>query len=498
MQNKISQKVFSKLGSVLLASAIFGLFFYLTQSPGYSQDSSDLDWSYPVRVPQHDNSSQPPRLVSDLNNTVHSFTVDLSRGSAIAYRQWTEDIGWSIPVDIILPPKSGSAIIFGAEIDNNDVMHLVAYYGQEGDANIYHFQAPVYFAQTASAWSEPQLIAADGGPIADGHFVSDGGDNLYVVYEGDGDGLGLYEVHSEDGGVSWSEPAAVYLSSGNEFLPAAVETHLDEAGNLHVVWSIWSATLGAGVELFYSQKTKGSQTWTRPFLIADRGEGDYESDWAAITSTGDELIVLYQDSNPATKFMRKSRDNGQTWTDPERPWPHIGEYENAIFLKDSANNLHVVLGNRNGDCCHGMWHGRYENGSWQNLESVIQGPKTIDFDPSKPSAVMGQGNLIFIVWWMDTSARNGAWYSYAYLDDVEPLPQKAIQIPISNTQTELAAADEDIAISAEATRPVILDPSLTAPDEGLPSSTAITIGIAISLAGILLAMLVWYFFYKLR
>ena len=125
-----------------------------------------------------------------------------------------------------------------------------------------------------------------------------------------------------------------------------------------------------------------------------------------------------------------SKNNGETWTPPERPWPHIGEYENAVFLKDGKGRLHTILGNRDGDCCHGMWHAMYVDGEWQELVSIIEGPKTIDFDPSAPDAVMSQGNLIMATWWMDSKDRNGAWYSYATIDDVEMAEAIPHQLPI--------------------------------------------------------------------
>lgn len=498
MNTKPKHTTFKPKASFALIGLLIGLYLFGFQSTGFSQDSGELDWKYPVRIPQHDDNSRPPTLVADNHDTVHSFTADLSKRSAIAYRTWTKDVGWSIPIDIILPPRAGTATIFGAEIDNDDTLHLVIFYGIEGDAGIYHSQAPIYSAKSASAWSLPQLITDGAGPLADGHFVSDGDDRLHVVYEGDGDGLGLYEVYSEDAGVSWSDPSIIYLSAGGEFLPAAVDTYIDHEGTIHAVWSVWSASLGAGVELFYSHREKQSKTWTRPYLLADKDQRDYESDWGSITLIDGELMVLYQDDFPATKWMRKSRDNGQNWTDPERPWPHIGEYENAVFLNDSNGQLHVILGNRAGDCCHGMWHSRYEDGKWQELKAIIQGPKTIDFDPSKPSAVMLHGNFIFVAWWMDTTSRNGAWFSHAYLEDVEPLPITPVKVPVSNLEPELAPSENITATEAPRANLTILPDDQKLLGKGDTPSSAITAGVVASFFGALLGMAIWYFFYKLR
>lgn len=488
-----------KLCFLLLGVTLCAGFFLFGQADQISaQEAETLDWSYPAQIPQYHKEGRPPVLVADKNNQIHGFTVDTNPdgGSAIVYRRWTEKVGWEIPVDIILPPRAGTAKILGVEIDQDDYLHIVAFYGDIFGAGLYHMTAPLANAKVGLAWSEPALIADSSGPLAEGMLVGDGKETLHVVYQGGRVGLGLYEVTSVDGGLTWSEPSTIYLSSTENALPSAVDVFLDDDGMMHAVWSIWNATLGVGDELFYSQKARGSSSWTIPTLIANRTGREYESDWGAITASGDELLILYQDSFPAAKFMRRSTDGGLTWTNPERPWPHIGEYENAVFMKDSIGRLHTILGNRDGDCCHGMWHSVYLDGNWEPLEPLIFGPKTIDFDPSAPDAVISQGNLIMATWWMDSPDRNGAWYSYAKINDVEPIAAQPIQPP------KPVAGEDDVAVEElfeDETREVVTLPDDWKIEEAsAPVSSAMLLGIATAIFAILISLLVWQFFIRNR
>jgi hypothetical protein len=202
-----------------------------------------------------------------------------------------------------------------------------------------------------------------------------------------------------------------------EQIPHGTRLTFDQKGYLHAVWSVLNQS-GIGQAIYYARLEIVSNQWSNPIILAKRYEGDYSAAWPAIIDYKGELMVIYMDSFPPTKWMRRSKDGGQTWSAPVRPWQHIGEYEHAVLLVDSNNILHIILGNRNGECCHGMWHGVWLGESWSELEPIVMGPKTSTFDPSAPRAVISQGNVLLVTWWTDTGGgpRNGAWYSYTLLD----------------------------------------------------------------------------------
>ena len=62
-------------------------------------------------------------------------------------------------------------------------------------------------------------------------------DNLTAVYAGRGEGIGLYEVHSSDGGDTWSEATTVSRVYDEDLWPVYIDLHIDRHGYLHAVWS---------------------------------------------------------------------------------------------------------------------------------------------------------------------------------------------------------------------------------------------------------------------
>ena len=476
---------------------MIGGFFY---GPNlvYGQDAPDVDWKYPVPIPQYHKDSRAPFLVADRAGTIHGLTIDTGDGKVLAYRSWTEDVGWTIPIDVALPPAGGSAVILGASIDNKDILHVVVFYGSLDNSGIYYTSVPIAFASSANRWNPMKLIVPGAGPTAQGFFTTFGDGRLNVIFQGMEAGLGIYEVFSSDGGETWSNAEVVYLAPGDLFQPSAIDMHAGVNGDLHAVWSLWNAEQGVGEQIIYSQKSAETGLWSRPVVIAERDETDYESDWAAVTTIDDRILILYQDDRPATKYMRFSPNDGRYWSEPQRVWPHVGEYENAVFLKDNEGGLHAILGNRFGDCCHGMWYSKYEDGQWSNLQSLIQGPKTIDFDPSAPSAVITQGNLLMASWWMDSSDRNGAWYSYGYLEDLEASPAEQLIIPSEDTIVEENSTENLLDPSLEETNNNQIPEDQKIQEQVTSPARPMTIGIIASVIGLLLGFAIWFILIKLR
>ena len=186
--------------------------------------------------------------------------------------------------------------------------------------------------------------------------------------------------------------------------------------------------------------------------MAKRENLDYSTTWPDIIDDGTQLLLLYQDGFPATRFLRISKDHGTTWTFPIQPFPFIGEYEFTAMTKDSNNNIHLVLGNRTANPeIHGMWYSRWLGNRWSSLEPIISGPVTPVFDPSAPQAVIVQGNILFATWWNNVRRDNltGAWYSYKLLDapklSVTPNPVPT-EVPTSTATLDLNKLNTPTAI----------------------------------------------------
>jgi hypothetical protein len=389
-------------------------------------------WTPQQRIPDYNDEAAPPYLVADQNRMVHVFNyqpVDDDTEEAIFYRTWTLEKGWTKPNDILLSPRGGAPQLRGVVLDPTGTFHLIYFAGNEVEGEMYYTHASITEVHRAPAWSPPVVIGENAGPYPYAALMGNDQGHLYVVYDAKTEGVGLYEVHSTNYGLTWSQPVPIYLTYDNRHWPAAVELTLDPAGRLHAVWSVWNQA-GTSDAVYYARLEPDTWLWSKPLLLAQRDSGEYEADWASIIAYQGELFVIYQDGFPATRYLRRSQDWGETWSEPVKPWPHVGEYSAADFLVDSSDVLHVILGNRNGDCCHGMWHGVWRGNQWAPLDALVTGPKTPEFDPSWPNAVLSQGNVLLATWWTDTGGgpRNGAWFSFGVLNTAE-LPLVAFPTP---------------------------------------------------------------------
>lgn len=427
----------------LVLLAIIGTLILSPAAPLVAQ----YRWSPLQPIPDYDDRSPAPYLVADQNRTVHAFNTQRfdDQEVAVFYRQWTPDLGWTNPVDILLPETNVNRSLQGVFLDRAGMIHLIYFAGYHIGGNqligtINYSRAPAVNAGQAPAWSMPKPVGMDAGPLtyATATLAGDNSGNLFIVYSGQKEGIGLYEVHSTDGGNTWSEPAIVSLVYEEERLPVFIGLDVDQQGRLHTVWSIVDSLTGIGFEIYYARLEADHAQWSDPIPLATKDEGDYSTNWPSIKVYQDELVVIYMDG-PPTRWMRRSRDGGQTWTVPVRPFPHEGEYVGAPLLIDSNGVLHMILGNRIGTpATHGMWHSVWLGERWSQLEAIASGPVTLEFDPTAPQAVISQGNILLATWENDIPQLNGAWYSYTVLDAPE-LPVAPLATP-SATPTPPATA----------------------------------------------------------
>jgi hypothetical protein len=171
-----------------------------------------------------------------------------------------------------------------------------------------------------------------------------------------------------------------------------------------------------------------------------------------------EIIVIYYNGASNAIWMRKSIDEGSTWTDPIRIAPrHIGRNGVVSLVIDSDDVLHLFFGERiPGDPdIHGMWHSVFRADQWIEPEPVVSGPRVSDtkldkgFDPYDARAVVSQGNVILVTWRTDPGdiKPNGVHYSFVELNTPElpatPLPTEQLVLegdPVTTvTPSDLSA-----------------------------------------------------------
>lgn len=430
----------SRTGRVLLA---LGLTVAACLALGSSSAGAD-GWSPRQRIPGIHDDAETPYLVADRDHTVHAFHSQPARTDpkqlAIVYSRWTLRDGWTGPADIVLPPMRAQASILGALLDAQGRFHIVFFSGDDTDANLYYSRAWAREADKRRAWSEPALIGEAAVTPRTAALAQDERGTLTAVYSGKRDGVGLYGVHSTDGGTTWSAPVPYFLVDRDDLRPLALDdprawnpqVATDPSGRLHLTWVVVGRD-GNGKAIYVANWEAAAQAWSAPVRLATVKPEQYEVDWPSIVAHQGEVLVIFNDHAPTKRMMRVSRDDGRSWAEPvEVMAPTLGEYGNAAFAVDASGTLHAVFGDRARHL--NLWHSVWRDGAWLHPEPVAPATEaatyrsgTEEFHPSRPRLVVSQGNVLLAVWRTDPGhPHNGTWFAHKRLDVPElpaaPLP----------------------------------------------------------------------------
>ncbi len=460
------------------AVAAFVIVLLVGAVPQTAPAQSEPVWTPQEQIPFY-TDEWPPLMIADHNKTVHAFNVESPEGAAklIYYRQWSLSQGWSRPSDILIIDRAATRRpLLGAVADDAGWFHLIFYLNETEGGHIMLTSAPIVEAAKAPAWSTPRAIVEDADAVAAAALIVDDTGRLVLVYGGRGNGPGLYSTYSTDGGLTWSRPVAVFLVFGPNRSPYAIRLALGKEGRIHAAWSVVNER-GVGDYVYYAQSEPDLSAWSTPVQLAAREGDDYSANWPAIVAYRDDLIIVYQDSFPATLWMTRSRDGGATWSAPVRPFPHVGEAETPALLVDGAGVLHLLHGARVGNpAVNGMWHSVWLGDRWGDFKPVIsmQGSQIVyrgrvePFAPSAPQAVVSQGNVLLAAWRHDARESTPATYSYSVLAAPE-LPVQTVPAPApTSTPAALDAGVTTITptrtpipdFSSETTDDVLSSPAL--------------------------------------
>jgi hypothetical protein len=434
-----------RLSWFLQSSLVAALIAWFVASSASAQ-TAVVRWYPQARIPQYGQfTEEPPFLLADQNHTIHAFNaqpIDLteSRGErAIFYRQWSLAGGWTTPIDIVVDPKHGPLDLVDVYGDASGTVYLLF---QMDNTDLYLTQAPLAQAHHARAWSPPLLIGGQAigktaGIYTPGALSGDGQGKLVVIYSGLRDGNGIYAVISADNGMTWSEPEPIDLTYDVDLLPVSTQLNMGATGHMHAVWSTFYED-GSGGPGYYAQLDLVRGEWSEPWALDAPGIRTPN-----VIEYGNEILVTYYHHSGNQNWWRSSQDGGNTWSRPALISPtHIGTNRAVSFAVDSADQLHLLFGQRIDDNHHGLWHTTWTGAGWTPAQAVVSGPQIRDriggngFDPTAANAVVSNGNLLFVTWGTDGAAgENGAWYSYAQLDTAElpavPLPEPSLASPVT-------------------------------------------------------------------
>ena len=490
----------TKLVSIIIISCITSI-YVATQAAA----QGPIKWEIPAHVPGFGDEIWTPFIVADKNRGVHALVSDRIGESdpllAIVYNNWSKEQGWGTPVDVILPAH-GEARIQGAMLDSNNLLHITYFDGTDISAWVYYSNVSLTVANQSRRWTVPKAVG-DGAITPDeAALTGDGTGNLLIIYSGNRDGRGnnVYAVHSQDNGETWSEPIAIFFSYSNELFPLAMKAYTDKQGNQYGIWSVANIS-GNSQAVYLARRRVAQPEWDETIVIAEAI--GFEADTPTLIEYNDELFIIYHNDRPTTRWMRRSRDQGATWTEPVRLFPHVGTNGAASLVIDSNNDLHMFFGNRVGDtpATHGMWHSAWDGSRWSSPEAIISGPATEAFDPARARSVASQGNTLFVIWTQEPGRqeKDGAWHSYIVLNAPElpivPLPT----VPPVPTPAPIATATLELPTSTPTPiRPILPVADLEAEENSTNNSPATPLVFSVASAGILIFMVIASQFFRFK
>lgn len=154
---------------------------------------------------------------------------------------------------------------------------------------------------------------------------------------------GLYEVHSSDGGATWSAPAKLYTSPVCPFEP---NIDLGADATVHISWYDPGSVTNAAGAMMYAQGAFNGAGWTwqgSPTTVAPLSEA-----WGRpriISSNGVVLIIGNTNwgGSLADVGLIRSTDNGATWGSTQTLATHTGSnYTDHPWAEIDSDKAAVV------------------------------------------------------------------------------------------------------------------------------------------------------------
>lgn len=300
-------------------------------------------WSPPTLLANSTREISPLAFASD-KQYVHvvwaeSPPTDISlTGSAIFYARW-DGKNWSPPQRIqsnLLGHPSQLSIVASHQgrlelswIDDENGDMLFSWANSDRAVNAAEWAKPLVLPSPSQWNSAPDVFVDSAGRIG-------------VVYAVPvNENRGIYMILSEDKGLTWSSPIAVFNAESAEWqMVDNPKVTLSDDGRLHVLFTRYATLQEKPVELYYLQSTDSGATWSEPQRV-----GDGEIVWSEIVSyNGNFIHRLWQEEKNSefASLGQVSRDGGATWESPIDIAP-VSDSPSAVGLVfDGVQELHFI------------------------------------------------------------------------------------------------------------------------------------------------------------
>jgi hypothetical protein len=254
--------------------------------------------------------------VADQFGYVHCFWTETLFADQRTILQYARFDGgtWTAPNDIYVSYDGIESV--SAVVDQQGTLHVIWTAGNAGP--VYYTHAPASDALSAQNWAEPLRIGIPAGVI---RFQIDSKGVFHALYvnrmEED---LGVYYVHSQDQGQTWSEPIWLDPDILPAHTPDGLNFALDENDGLHAVWFYGALDQTARPDwVRYTHSFDGGYTWSAPFMIdqyEEQSDHNLESPGPKMIVQGQNVHVIWAAGSLPYRYHRFSMDAGRTWSAP--------------------------------------------------------------------------------------------------------------------------------------------------------------------------------------
>jgi len=253
-------------------------------------------------------------------------------------------------------------------------------------------------------WREPVSLSQNFPQSYLPDIAADQAGNLYVVWDasfeprdsgwGDGIGFAMWD------GTSWSEGVDIFYKDISHLPAVDVDTH----GRIHLIGDGYTT---GRAELWYSwawalERPVDHRAWSDPICLSD-GFTVYwndividSQDWIHVMFSGYDpsLPVEYRDDQCFgggcdALFYTRSTDGGDTWSQPVRTIPGLGNGGRFQLIADGEEVLHVVWdteafshGGKFISSANGYMYSRDRGITWSEPELQLLDTRGVGNEPS--------------------------------------------------------------------------------------------------------------------
>jgi len=329
-------------------------------------------WSAPISLSEEGAWPGTPAMAADSEGRIHLLWSRATSAAgvtvALDYLRWDPAAGEgtlaSRPAEIWSASDGQASTPALAAV--GDMLHAVWSGGRDGE--ILYSRAEAREAYGSGGWSEPLVLPAPSAVGASPAIVADAYGVLHVVYAVPlNERRGIYYTRSADGGVSWSDAAAVFDAEAAGWAMAAHPAlAVDAQGVVHVAWT--QAALPGPLSplgVYYARSTDQGSTWTEALQVV---EGAY--DWPRLAATGTgQVHLLWSAAGSGEAWQQWSTDGGQGWSRPAqvRGWRNVpGPLSPA---GDGAGALHLAGIGQDDVGEPALLYAAWDGGQWSAVET---------------------------------------------------------------------------------------------------------------------------------